>query len=66
MVLTPQILTPSDDHHYCVDEKGFLATGVYNLGFKCLNFLSGRNHALYICVMQTRRCSFFLIRSGLT
>lgn len=33
IVLTPQILSPSDDHPYGVDEKGFLATGVYNLGF---------------------------------
>jgi len=33
MVLTPHILTPSDDNQYVQPEKNFLAAGVFNLGF---------------------------------
>lgn len=33
MVLTPHILTPSDNNQYVQPEKNFLAAGVFNLGF---------------------------------
>ncbi len=33
MVLTPHILTPSDNNQYVPQESSFLATGIFNLGF---------------------------------
>ncbi|QCR22178.1 glycosyltransferase [Pontibacter sp. SGAir0037] len=37
IVLTPQILSPSNEHPHGIDEKSFLATGVFNLGFLALS-----------------------------
>jgi hypothetical protein len=33
MVLTPHILTPSDNNHNVASEQHFLSTGIFNLGF---------------------------------
>jgi hypothetical protein len=38
MVLTPHILTPSDNIPYAQPESNFLATGIFNLGFVAIKF----------------------------
>lgn len=38
IVLTPHILTPSDNIPYAQPESNFLATGIFNLGFVAIKF----------------------------